>query len=166
MVSRANCYVENYSFIANKVTALLEINSQLYCGELKFHLVETGRHAKTNLFFIALLKILPHFFYKEKYDLGINLNFKSAQTFVKDALSTKWLITAIKNAMKRWCKVWNWLVRLTAKFVSRKSKQTSNSWSLSYLRPVTRHVDAIRTPWCLRVSLKCMYLVRRKHISR
>lgn len=74
--------------MANKVTALLEINSQLYCGELKFHLVETGRHAKTNLFFM-LLKILPHFFQKEKYDLEVNFNFKSAQTFVKDTLFTK-----------------------------------------------------------------------------
>lgn len=89
MVSRANCNVENYDFIANKVTALLKINSQLYCGELKFHLVETGRHAKTNLFFIVPLKILPHFFQKEKYDLEVNLNFKSAQTFVKDALPAK-----------------------------------------------------------------------------
>lgn len=28
--------MENYGFMANKVTTLLEINSQLYCGELKF----------------------------------------------------------------------------------------------------------------------------------
>lgn len=134
MVFRANCYVENYSFIANKVTALLEINSQLYCGELKFHLVETGRHAKTNLFFIVLLKILPRFFSKKKYDLGINLNFKSTQTFVKDALSKmidhrnqerdEEVMLSVKLISPANCKV------------SRKSKQTSNSWNLSYLRPV------------------------------
>lgn len=81
--------MENYGFMANKVTALLEINSQLYCGELKFHLVETGRHAKTNLFFIVPMKILPRFFQKKKYDLEVNFNFKSTQTFVKDALPTK-----------------------------------------------------------------------------
>lgn len=37
-ITRANCNVENYDFMANKVTALLEINPQVYREELKFHL--------------------------------------------------------------------------------------------------------------------------------